>query len=160
MSWAKDVRLKLTLSYFIEPSPSKRGWRQRYSYASHHLRFELRNPAETERQFIARINYEAVSAEEGGSTGSGSERWLIGPYQRNNGYCTRHLGRIRRGARRLRTGRGLSVSGWWERNRRKDRIDLPVRYSLLLSLSTQVENIDLYTPIAAQIGVPVAVILD
>lgn len=158
---AQDVRLKLTLSYFIEPSPSKRGWRQRYSYASHHLRFELRNPAETERQFIARINYEAVSAEEGGSTGSGSERWLIGPYQRNNGSLHQD---IWEGSGEELAACGqvavYPVSGWWKRNRRKDRIDLPVRYSLLLSLSTQVENIDLYTPIAAQIGVPVAVILD
>jgi len=29
-----------------------------------------------------------------------------------------------------------SVGGWWKRNQRKDRLDLPVRYALLVSLKT------------------------
>lgn len=36
-----QVQLRITLSYFVEPSPSRRGWRSRYSYASHGLRFDL-----------------------------------------------------------------------------------------------------------------------
>jgi hypothetical protein len=56
---AGDGILKVTLSYFIEPSASTRGWRQKYSYASHGLRFELQNPLENQQQFIARVNREA-----------------------------------------------------------------------------------------------------
>ena len=44
---AADVELRVTLSYFVEPSAARRGWRRRYAYASHGLRFELRAPNET-----------------------------------------------------------------------------------------------------------------
>jgi len=36
-----DVRLKVTLSYFIEPNPSRKGYRDRYSYQSHGFRFSV-----------------------------------------------------------------------------------------------------------------------
>lgn len=36
-----NARLKVTLSYYVEPNPSRRGYRQRYSYQSHGLRFEV-----------------------------------------------------------------------------------------------------------------------
>lgn len=50
------------------------------------------------------------------------------------------------------------VGGWWLRNAREDRMDLPVRYSVLVSLSTDEVGVDLYTPIAVQIGVPVEIV--
>ena len=36
------VRLRLTLSYFVEPAATRRGWRRKFSYQSHGLRFEMR----------------------------------------------------------------------------------------------------------------------
>jgi hypothetical protein len=48
------------------------------------------------------------------------------------------------------------VGGWWKRNQRKDRLDLPVRYALLVSLKTNEQGIDLYTPISTQLRIPVA----
>ena len=36
----QDVRLRVTLSYFVEPNPARRGWRARHRYASHGLRFD------------------------------------------------------------------------------------------------------------------------
>ncbi|MGV7903877.1 subtilisin family serine protease, partial [Mycobacterium kansasii] len=44
-----NVRLRVTLSYFIEPSASRRGWRQKYAYASHSLRFDLQGALETRK---------------------------------------------------------------------------------------------------------------
>jgi hypothetical protein len=83
---AGDVTLKVTLSYLIEPSASRRGWRQKYSYASYGLRFELQNPLENQQQFIARVNRDAGDDEDSASRpSSGSERWLIGSDQRNLG---------------------------------------------------------------------------
>jgi hypothetical protein len=32
-----EVQLRVTLSYFVEPNPARRGWRGRYRYASHGL---------------------------------------------------------------------------------------------------------------------------
>ena len=50
------------------------------------------------------------------------------------------------------------VGGWWKNNNRRDRRDLPVRYALLVSLSTSAQGADLYTPIAAQLSVPVTAV--
>lgn len=64
-----DVRLRITLSYFIEPSASRRGRRQRYAYASHSLRFDLQGQLETRQEFVARINRDAQIQEDGSSSG-------------------------------------------------------------------------------------------
>ena len=37
-----QVEMRVTLSYFIEPNPSSRGFRSRYRYESHGLRFECK----------------------------------------------------------------------------------------------------------------------
>lgn len=152
-----DVELRITLSYFIEPSPSRRGWRGRYSYASHGLRFELQNPNESQDHFVRRVNQEA-SREESGRAGSSSStaNWLLGPNQRNQGSLHQDIW-YGHGTELASTGTVAihAVGGWWKNNRRSDRVDLPIRYSLLISLRTQTQNIDLYAPIAATIQVPV-----
>ena len=157
---AAEVRLRITLSYFVEPSASRRGWRQRYSYPSHALRFDLQSPLETSAEFVSRVNRDAQAAEDG-STSSGtaaSERWFIGSQQR-------HLGSLHQDEWNG-TGAELSASsriavypvgGWWKNNRRADRTDLPIRYSLVVSLRTSEASVDLYTPIATELGVPVPV---
>ena len=82
----EDVELRVTISYFIEPNGARRGWRRRYSYASHGLRFELITPMESVPEFVRRVNRVASDEEEGvDRPSSGSERWLIGPQQRNKG---------------------------------------------------------------------------
>src|SRR6266852_1282098 len=56
LPWPKDVleelgqtpvRLRVTLSYFVEPNPGRRGWRRRHRYASHGLRFDVKSPTES-----------------------------------------------------------------------------------------------------------------
>jgi len=56
------------------------------------------------------------------------------------------------------TGRVLAVhavGGWWNNNRRKDRVELPVRYALLVSVRTKAEDVDVYTPIATELSNPI-----
>lgn len=153
---AAEVRLRVTLSYFIEPSASRRGWRNKYSYASHGLRFDLQGSTENPTEFVARVNREAQS-EEGGARRSESDRWFLGER-------ARHLGSLHQDEW---TGTGAElahcnnvavypVGGWWKNNSRGDRRDLPVRYSLLLSLQTKEQGVDLYTPIATQLHIPIA----
>lgn len=159
---AGDVTLKVTLSYFVEPSASRRGWRQRYSYASHLLRFDLKAPTDiTEAEFIARLNREAEDDEDSSpaSRSSGSDhRWLIGPNQRNLGSLHQD---VWEGSGQDLAACGIvgvyPVGGWWKRNRRRDRLDLPVRYSLIVSLKTQEQGVDLYTPIATDLQIPVPI---
>ncbi|MEJ3405853.1 S8 family peptidase [Rathayibacter sp. YIM 133350] len=151
-----DVRLRVTLSYFIEPSASRRGWRQRYSYSSHALRFDLQGSLETQRQFVQRVNRDAQRVEEGtGSSTLASDRWLIGPNQRNVGSL--HQDEWIGSGHELAATGALAVypvGGWWKNNGRADRTSLPVRYALLVSLRTRRTNIDLYTPVANEIRVP------
>ena len=167
-----DVTMKVTLSYFIEPNPSRRGWRRRYAYASHGLRFELKTPRETETDFIRRVNKSAAD-EESDDHGSqddrlpqmpapsaGTERWLIGPKQRNIGSLHQDLWHG--------SGAELApcdqiavypVGGWWKNNSRPDRMNLTVRYALLVSLTTAEQGVDLYTPIANELRIPAPVII-
>jgi hypothetical protein len=153
-----DVTLKVTLSYFIEPTASRRGWRRRYSYPSHGLRFDLKTPTETVDDFLARVNREARQEEESGTSSGGTTRWLIGPNQRNLGSLHQDLW----------TGSGADlaeagllavhpVGGWWKYAKRPDRVDRPVRYALIVSLKTAAQDVDLYTPIAVQLELPIPV---
>lgn len=158
---AADVELRVTLSYFIEPTAARRGWRRRYAYASHGLRFELRAPNETTPDFVRRVNREAAVEEDGStptsSTSSGTANWTVGPDQRNKGSLHQDIWNGD-GPQLASTGGVLAVhgvGGWWKNNSRKDRIDQTVRYALLVSLRTSAEGVDLYTPIATQLAVPV-----
>ena len=155
---AADVTLKVTLSYFVEPTASRRGWRRRYSYPSHGLRFELKNPTETINDFLGRVNQEARAEEEGSARPSGgSDRWLLGPNQRNLGSLHQDVW-DGSGAELAEAGviAVHPVGGWWKYGQRKDRMDFRVRYALLVSLKTAEQGVDLYTPIATQLELPIA----
>lgn len=146
------VRLRVTLSYFIEPTASRRGWRQRYTYPSHSLRFDLQNSGENQQDFIRRINRQLDKDTRRSTTQS--DRWLIGSKQRNIGSL--HQDEWSGYGVDLATCNSIAiypVGGWWKNNKTKNRQKTPVRYSLILSLQTESENIDLYTPIANQLEI-------
>lgn len=165
LPWPKDllldlqdtpVTLRVTLSYFIEPNPSSRGWRGRYAYPSHGLRFDLCRPGETREQFRRRLN-DAAAAEEAEQTPTGvGVPWYLGPQARNRGSLHSDMWT---GTAADLADAGLvgvyPISGWWKSNNRFERMDVPLRYALLISLTTPAETVDLYTPIAAQIPIPV-----
>ena len=154
---AEDIQLRVTLSYFVEPSAARRGWRDRYSYASHLLRFELRNPVENTSEFVRRVGRSASNEESGkSSTDSGNDRWTMGPVTRNQGSL--HQDTWDGSAADLAQCGMIAVhpiGGWWKNSKRKDRRDLPVRYSLIISLRSRREDIDIYTPVATQLHVPI-----
>lgn len=155
---AASVTLRVTLSYFIEPNASRRGWRRRYAYASHGLRFALKAPLETTEQFVSRVNYEAQREEDGQRRPSArSDRWLMGVDQQTLGSLHQDL--WEGSAADLASCGVLAVhpvGGWWKNNsQRNDRIDMPVRYALIVSLKTAEQGVDLYTPIAIEMAVPV-----
>jgi hypothetical protein len=49
------------------------------------------------------------------------------------------------------------VSGWWKEKPALQRWDRSVRYALLLSIRAPEAEIDLYTPIAHRLAVPIEV---
>ncbi len=154
------VTMRVTLSYFIEPSPTRRGFRRRYRYASHQLRFDLREADETNDEFRKRINKRALAEEEERPARSGDpDGWFLGSETRNRGSLHSD---IWHGTAADLAARGLvaiyPVTGWWKELQGRDQSELGARYSLLISIETPVEEVDIYTPVAIEAGVPVAVI--
>ena len=154
-----DVRLRITLSYFIEPSATRRGWKGKYTYASYGLRFDLKAPTDiTVKGFLARVNRQAREEEDEdySSTGNNSDHWLLGTRARH--YGSLHQDDWQGTGAELAACDHIAVypvGGWWKNNNRRDRRDLPVRYALLVSLNTSAQGADLYTPIASQLSIPV-----
>lgn len=156
---AADVTLRVTLSYFVEPTASRRGWRQRYAYASHGLRFEIQEPLENEQHFLERVNRDAHN-EASGSVGptSSTVDWLLG--SRHRAYGSLHQDIWETSGQELAQSGSIAVypvGGWWKNSRSKDRLELPVRYALVVSLRTPRTDVDIYTPIAIQLGLPIAI---
>jgi hypothetical protein len=151
------VRLRVTLSYFVEPNPGRRGWTRRHRYASHGLRFDIKAPTETIEAFRKRINQRALEDEEKKPSTDDDGGWLLGDQARNRGSIHSD---IWQGTAADLAARGVvgiyPVSGWWKDQPQRDRSELGARYALVLSIETQAEHIDLWTPVAIQIGAPVA----
>jgi hypothetical protein len=168
LPWPRDVlsalgetpvAMRVTLSYFIEPSPTRRGWRRRYRYASHQLRFELREPDETNDDFRKRINKRALAEEEERPVRSGDANgWYVGSETRNRGSL--HAD-IWQGTAADLSARGMiaiyPVTGWWKELPARDQSEFGARYSLLVSIVSPVEDVDIYTPVAIEAGVPIVI---
>ena len=153
------VAMRVTLSYFIEPGPGEVGWKDKYRYASFGLRFGLNSQGETEEDFMKRLNKGARDeGEEKPDTDSGSERWLIGSNSRDTGSV--HSDIWKGTAADVASCNLIGVYpviGWWRERAWLGRWNRRARYSLIVSLQTQDENIDIYTPVAVQLGIPVEV---
>ncbi|MBI4862484.1 MAG: S8 family peptidase [Candidatus Riflebacteria bacterium] len=152
-----QVRLRVTLSYFVEPSPGRRGWKRRHRYASHGLRFEVKSPSESIDEFRKRLNQKALEDdEERPRSGKGSEGWDLGEQTRNKGSI--HSDTWSGTAADL-ADRGVigvfPVSGWWKESPPRGRNAPVARYALVLGIETDAVDVDIWTPVALQVGIPV-----
>jgi hypothetical protein len=155
---ALPVRLRVTLSYFIEPNPGERGEADQYAYHSHALRFEARRAGETAQAFLGRINRLARDEEYGTQTGGGDTHWVLGDQLRRRGSLHSD---VWSGTAADLADRGMlgiyPAIGWWRRRTRLERYDRSARYALIVSIEAPEAPIDLYALLAAQIGVDVPV---
>ena len=152
-----EVSMKVTLSYFIEPAPGEIGWKDKYRYASCGLRFDVNNENEDESAFKSRIN-KAIEAEENEeSVKNDAKRWRIGIDNRNKGSI--HSDEIRLSAAQLSTCNLIAVypiGGWWKTRENLKKYNNKIRYSLIVSLDTPQENIDMYNVVKTKIDTIVA----
>jgi hypothetical protein len=170
LPWPKDtleelgetaVRLRVTLSYFIEPNPGRRGWRRRHRYASHGLRFELKYPTETVDEFRKRLNQRALDEDEDKpAAGGDAAAWFLGEMARNKGsvHSDIWVGTAADLAERGWVG-VYPVSGWWKDQPSRDLSEAGARYALVISIETDAEGVDIWTPVAQEIGVPIEAIV-
>jgi hypothetical protein len=155
-----QVKLRITLSFFIEPGPGEVGWKDRYRYASHGLRFDLNNVNERKDEFITRINVAARDEDfdSSDSNGSGSDRWVIGTKNRKMGSL--HSDVWTGNAADLASCNLIGVYpviGWWRERHNLNCYDKIARYSLIVSLEVPSVDVDIYTIVKNMIEVPIAI---
>ena len=168
--WPKDIlrelgdtqaEMRVTLSYFIAPSPGHKSWNNRYRYPSHTLRFDVNNVGEDRATFYQRLNAKEKGDgdnEEIDERDSGSERWMIGKTLRNRGSI--HTDIWSGLAVNMVDCRYIAVypsAGWWKERPQFGRGECTIRFSLIVSLEVPESAmlggvpVDLYTPVQQEI---------
>lgn len=167
LPWARDlllqmgeilVKLKITLSYFIEPGAGEIGWKDKYRYQSYGLRFEVNNVGESEEVFRKRINIAAREENENFQGNSGAERWKVGKDNRSSGSI--HSDYMEMTAAELSECNHIAiypVIGWWRERKHLDKVENQTRYSLIISLETPAQDVELYTTVRNMIEVPIEI---
>ena len=156
------VEMRVTLSYFVEPNPGERGWTRRHRYASHGLRFDVKHQLESDEEFRRRLS-RAIEVEEewNGMPVSSSEGWFLGPQARNSGSIHSDVWKgtaadlARRGAIGV-----YPIGGWWREQKRLERYNSAARYSLIVSIRTPGEDVDIYTPVRIALGIDVPLMVE
>lgn len=142
-----DATLHTTLSYFIEPGSGQIGWKDKYRYASHSLRFDVSKPGESWDEFEKRINV-SVRDEDEARTSSGSGDWFLGVINRN--VCSIHSDYEYASAIEpsdIEFVAVYPVIGWWRSRKYLGRVDSEARYSLRVSIEMPGMETDLYSEI-------------
>lgn len=153
------VKVRVTLSYFVEPNPARRGWKWRYRYASHGLRFDVKGPTESIPEFRKRLNKNALNKDEKKpAKEDDSSEWYLGEQVRSHGSL--HSDVLTGTAANI-AERGViavyPVSGWWKDQPKRDRSNFGAKYSLIVSIETPDTEADIWTSVANLLGVPIEV---
>ena len=145
------LRMKVTLSYFIEPNPSQRGYGDRYSYASHGLRFIFQREDETVDQLVARAGH--LSNQDGaGSMVTKKDCWFLGVNQRDRGCLISDI--WEEPATDLAQHAHIAVypiQGWWKTRPSHKCYNNKAPYSLVISFEGDDLGVDLYSHIETEI---------
>jgi hypothetical protein len=155
----EPVSMRVTLSYFIEPSPGRR-WTQRHRYQSFGLRFDIKRPTETPLEFRQRLSKAHWDdPDERPESGPEDRHWEIGPRLRTRGSL--HSDTWHGTAAELAAAGYVGVfpvTGWWRERKHLEGWQKSARYALVVSISTPRVDVDLYTPIATQVGIAAEVV--
>ena len=155
----EPVQLKITLSYFIEPSPGLSANIEPQRYQSFGLRFDLRRKGERLTIFKQRVNAaEREDPKIAPRVEPDDDRWLLGPNSISAGSLHSD---VWSGPAIELLGRDTicikPVNGWW-RDRAREHVHKKTRYSLIVTFKAKNVDIDLYTPIRTVVDVASAAI--
>lgn len=141
-----NVKLKITLSYYIDPCPGAKGRLTKYSYQSIRLYFDVNQPEETYGMFKRRVS--RLGEED--PIDNDTTRWYIGIQRRNQGSIISDS--IEKTASEMAACKYISIypSGGWYKYR-KSKVDAVIKYALIVSLETPEQ--DIYTEIAQKVGI-------
>jgi len=148
-----EAKIRVTLSYFIEPGPGEVGWKDKYRYPSCGLKFDVMNSNESLEGFKKRINIK-MRGEDTKDNGGGSGRdWYLGVENRDVGSI--HSDFCKDSAVNLCDANYIAVYpvvGWWKSRAHLGKYKEKVRYALVVSIETPKVEVDLYTPIINKIN--------
>lgn len=153
------VRMRVTLSYFMEPSPGRRGSIPKWGYPSHGLRFDVKRPGERVDLFKQRLSLAEREDPDAPIDNVGEDRnWVLGANGRKRGslQCDWWEGT----AAQLAASDYIAVypvTGWWRERPFLGKVESIAPYSLVVSIETPAQGIDLYTAITTQTHVQVDV---
>jgi len=159
-----SAALRVTLSYFIDPNPSQRGWQSKFRYQSHGLRFAVKGATETAVRFGQRIN--KIERDEAAGLGDPEAMhdpdlagWFLGAQLRSRGsvHSDVWIGTAAELADKSHIA-VFPVGGWWKDWKEAGLYASEIRYSLVITLEAlEAVDVDLYTPVLAQIQTPIVV---
>ena len=161
-----NVRVRVTLSYFIDPNPGKRSVSGDTAvkliggarYPSAGLRFEMKTKNETVEQLQKRVNGAELAQGEQAPTRGDKDEWTLGDLRVRGSVHSD----VWSGAAIDLAGKDALVvyptNGWW-RFRPKDQevCERKLRYALVVSVETENVSVDLHTAIKTVLELPIAV---
>lgn len=156
------IELKITLSYFIDPSPGFSANVDPQRYQSFGLRFDLRRKGEAVMAFRQRVNaFERDDPHRGPPPHPDDNRWLLGSDSISAGslHCD-----IWNGPAIELLGRDMicirPVGGWWRDRASAEIVNRSSRYALVVTLKAGRTDIDLYTPITSIVNTAIEAQID
>jgi len=147
-----QVKLTITLSYFIEPNPRIHTIKSKYVYRSHGLSFALSKPGQKKEDFIQSMNREE-EREDDYEESDYKHEWYFGKQLQLNGSIHKDI--WEGSAQDLRDMSNVAiipVTGWWKLNKDKEKCSEHVNYSLIVSLEVEDNEVDIYTEVAEKIA--------
>jgi Subtilase family len=143
-----EVKMTITLSYFVEPNPSSRNVSSKYRYPSHQLKFDVKRPSENLATFKLRVSRDADREERGdASVRSSDSKWLLGDF--------RHKGSVHKdiwtGSAAELAARGYvavyPAMGWWRTRTKLSSFNKSAKYSLVISIEAPRTDVDIYSAV-------------
>lgn len=155
-----EVAMRVTLSYFVEPNPARRGWQSKFRYQSFALRFAVRGATESEEMFLQRVNkLEREDDDVGSHSDPDSANWTMGAQLRVRGsiHSDVWVGTAAQLAMKSQIA-VIPVGGWWKDWKEAEQFGTSGRYALVISLEVAdsiATPVDIYTPIATKVGITI-----
>ena len=145
-----EVKLKITLSYFVEPSPGQIAPVSPERYRSAGLRFAIKQAGEPLGDFYKRVNKRDREKDEKISK-ENDPNWLFGLIvSAGSLHCDTWVGPAIELADRGHI-MVYPVQGWWRLRPKFKRYDREIRYALVVTLTSPEGDVDLYSEITTEI---------
>jgi hypothetical protein len=145
---SETVKMRATLSYFIDPYPVRKEGERQARYPSTRLRFDLKQALETPENFLKRVNEKENASKDREPAPREQGDWFLGPIARHTGSLHHD---IWTGPAAYLADKGTlavyPVGGWMKDAPRQRQGRDRLRYSLIISIETTKLDADLWAEV-------------